>query len=82
MQAVTTKFLPVTNAKGARIVVRSQAKRIVVHWDDGCDVYDNHERAARSLLRQLGWLAFGEWVGGALPDDTGYAFVCVGKGGK
>lgn len=72
-QAVTTKYLGPTNHRGARIVVKCQAGRHVVSWDDALDVVANHERAALRLIATLGWS--GHWAGGALPDDTGYCFV-------
>jgi len=72
-QAVTTRYAGPTDHRGARIIVRSQAKRIAVSWDDALDVAANHERAALMLIAQLGWA--GHWAGGALPDGTGYCFV-------
>ena len=77
MQAIVTKFCPATNSNGSRISVRCQAKRITVPWDHALDVQANHEEAARQLATKLGWLSYGQWIGGALPDDSGYAFVCA-----
>jgi hypothetical protein len=79
MQAITTKFLGPTNASGARIKAKCQARAMVVSWDHALDVEANHAAAARALIARLGWDAdcYGKWHGGALPDDTGYAFVCV-----
>lgn len=72
-QAITTRYAGPTDHRGARVIVRSQAKRISVSWNDALDVAANHERAALILVAQLGWA--GHWAGGALPDGTGYCFV-------
>lgn len=77
MQAITTKFLPATNHQGSRILAKCQAKRITVPWDHALDEQANHEAAARQLATKLGWLSYGQWIGGALPDDSGYAYVCA-----
>lgn len=72
-QAITTKYLGPTNYRGSRIKARCQAGSIIVSWDHALDVFDNHIRAAKALADKLDWTA--DWVGGSLPDDTGYAFV-------
>lgn len=74
-QAITTKYLGPTDHQGARISVRCQATRITVAWDDGLDVEANHRAAALKLITRLGWDSARRWYCGALPDDTGYAFV-------
>jgi hypothetical protein len=72
MQAITTRFLPPTNHRGARIVARCQARRIVVPYEYGGDA---HAKAAEKLANLLGWK--GTWVGGGLPEGTGDCFVLV-----
>ena len=81
-QAIVTKYLGPTNNRGARIVARAYAKRMVVSWDHALDVAENHRMAAYALARKLNWLEPGngqkyEYVGGSMPDDTGYCFVQV-----
>lgn len=72
-QAITTRYAGPTDSRGSRVIARCQAKRITVPWDHALDAEANHTAAALELARQLGW--DGEWLGGGLPDDSGYAFV-------
>jgi len=81
MQAIVTKFLPATNHHGSRVLAKCQAKRMSVPWDHSKHVEENHGAAALALATALGWSDYGKWSGGALPDDSGYAFVCVPKEG-
>lgn len=81
-QAIVTKFLGPTNFRGSRVKATCQARSLTVAWDDAKDVDANHTQAARALADALGWLedtAGRRWSleGGAMPDDTGYAFVLV-----
>jgi len=75
MQAITTKYLGATDFHGSRVKAKAQAGSVTVPWDDALDVEDNHKQAADRLRFKLGWA--GTWACGALPDDTGYAFVKV-----
>lgn len=77
MQAIITKWLGPTDTRGSRIKVKCQAGSIVVSWDDGLGVEENHKAAAAVLIKKLGWDAdcYGKWSAGALPDGTGYAIV-------
>jgi len=81
-QCITTKFLAPTNSRGARVAARCQAKRIVVSWNDSLDVEANHRCAAMALVSFLSWPDAERWVGGSLPDDTGYAFVMTPARGR
>ena len=81
-QAITTKFHGPTNHNGSRVSATCDAGRIIVHWDDALDVFQNHQRAAFMLALKLGWgvavdnqvLPTAEyWIGGATKD--GYCFV-------
>jgi hypothetical protein len=74
-QAITTKYLGPTNHRGARVVAKSQAGRMTIHWDHALDAVDNHRNAARALAEHYGWTDHGKWVAGA-SYDTGYVFVC------
>ncbi len=77
MQAIVTKWLGPTNTKGSRIKVKCQAGTMIVPWDSGLGVEENHKAAAAILIAKLGWDqdCYGKWHAGALPDDTGYAIV-------
>jgi hypothetical protein len=80
MQAITTKYLGPTNTQGARIKATCDAGSITVpypHELSGQDVYVYAEAAAMVLVRKLGWECPEEaWIGGALPNQAGYVFVC------
>jgi hypothetical protein len=78
MQAIETRYLGATNYRGARVVVKAQAGRVVVSWDHALDVMENHRAAARAFATRYGWA--GTWRGGASSDGRGYVFVC-GAGG-
>ena len=76
MQAIETRYIGPSNVKGARIVARCDAKRIIVGWDHSLNSEDNHRAAARKLILQLGW--HGRWVSGAIPSlPSGYVHVNV-----
>lgn len=75
MQAIITKYHGATNTRGSRISARSQAGRKFYSWDYALGVEENHKAAAQQYASEMKWGR--EWEGGALPDDTGYAFVRV-----
>lgn len=57
MKAITTKYLPATNTKGARIAAfDGDGNRIVTSWDHGWNTEGNHRGAAAALCRKMGWL--------------------------
>lgn len=71
--AIQTRYAGPTNYRGARVIARAQAGRIVVPWDHALNVEDNHLAAARAFAAKWCWA--GTWHGGALVDGSGYAFV-------
>lgn len=73
MQAITTRFIPPTNTRGARISVRAAAGRMVVSWKHNMGVDENHDAAALAFLAKMDWT--GGWVGGSLPDGRGNVYV-------
>lgn len=77
MQAIQTKFLPVTDTKDNRVKAWCNAGSITVDWDDERNVENNHALAAQALAVKLGWTkkTHGGMYGGALPGDNGYCFV-------
>lgn len=68
MQAIQTKYLPVTNTKGSRIKATCAAKSITVGWDYGLNVEENHIQAAMLLVVELGWNV--ELKSGQLKDGS------------
>ena len=53
MQAIVTKYLCPTNAKGSRIQAKCEAMTIRVSYDDGLDLERNHEAVCVELCRLM-----------------------------
>lgn len=84
-QAITTKFLPPTYVKGARIKASCERGSITLSWSRG-DGRDNHTAAMRALLAKFrkedgrddnGWGNGDEWWGGATDKGDLIAWVYV-----
>lgn len=76
-QAIITKYLPVTNHRGARIRVMALAGRHTFPWRHELNSSENHYFAALEFAKELGWLTDCYLVGGGMHDNTGYCFVLV-----
>ena len=76
MQAIKTYFLPPTNYKGPRIVAVCEAKRVTYNWDADLGVEENHIKAAKKLMVELGWWKTSDIVTGSLKND-GYAHCLI-----
>ena len=84
-QAITTKFIPCTNAKCSRVKASCERGNITISWDHALNSSENHEKAVKELLTKFekediakwGQAMFskGTWFGGA--TETGYIFVQV-----
>lgn len=75
-QAITTKYLPLTNHKYARIKAKAYAGSITIEWDDELGIYANHAKAAQKLFEKLGWDSNAIIVGGTLPNgDCVYVII-------
>lgn len=72
-QAIQTKWLGPTNTRGSRVRAWCNAKALTVAWDHALNIEDNHKAAAMAVAEAMQW--DGEWFGGALPGEQGYAFV-------
>jgi len=72
-QAIVTKYLGPTNHRGSRVKATADAGSVTLSWDHALNSDANHIEAAKALARKLGWE--GEFVGGGMPGDSGYAFV-------
>lgn len=82
-QAIVTHYVGPTDYRGARVVARCQAGRVVVSWNYALDVDDNHEAAARKLAVRFGWLVDGIWVvGGGMPNGTGNVYLLLDVHGR
>jgi hypothetical protein len=72
-QAITTKYLGATNSRGSRIKVTCEATTVTVPWNNALGVEENHDAAARALIKKLEW--YGNWARGSLSDCVVY--VCL-----
>lgn len=73
-QAITTKYLGPTNARGSRVKATAAAGSVTLEWDDALNVEENHTLAAEALMARMGWKA--TLYRGGLPGG-GYCFVQV-----
>lgn len=55
MQAITTKYLPATNHKPARVKATATAGSVLVSYDSALRDDDAHKEAALALCRKFGW---------------------------
>lgn len=76
MQAIQTRYLGPTNARGARIKATAAAGSITIDYPHELSGQDCHAKAAQALVERLGWTGdyYGRLVGGQLPSGD-YAFV-------
>lgn len=61
---IRTRYEGPTDARGARIVARSEGRRATVAYDHRYMGQAQHERGARALMARRGWsgtLTAGEW---------------------
>ena len=79
MQAITTKYHPLTNHRDPRIsATTTMGIRRYYPFNSHGEYFDSHVVAARALCRELDWK--GEIVAGAL--KKGYVFVFVTSRGN
>ncbi len=75
-QAIETRYLRATNAKGARIKASAWGGSITIGYDYALDAQDAHKAAADALIAKMGWT--GTYAqGGNAKGDGGYYFVNV-----
>jgi hypothetical protein len=75
MQAIVTKYLPPSNTRGSRIRATADAGSVTILFPADIDGQAAHRVAAQALADKLGWGR--KYLGGSLPDNTGYVFVPV-----
>lgn len=72
-QGIQTKYFGPTDSRGSRVKVWAQAGVRYFSWDHALNPDQNHAAAAKMFATEWQWT--GHWLGGALPDGTGYLFV-------
>lgn len=55
MQAITTKVLLPTNTKGQRVKATCAARSVVISWEYGVGLDENHRLAAQALCDRMSW---------------------------
>lgn len=55
MQAIETKYLPVSNTKPSRFKATCSAGSIIINYDYAFNYEYNHILAAKALIEKLGW---------------------------
>jgi len=81
-KAIIAKYLPPTNTKSSRIVVKIDGRPSKTYsYHHGLNVADNLELFANRYNAELG-MDHEDYtlVGGELPGNAGHAFVTVRKG--
>lgn len=83
MQAIVTKFVGPTNAKGSRVKAKADAGTVTIGWDYGAsdgtewnEIEANHRAAAVALMDRLGWSEYLTISGsGSLPGNGADRYV-------
>ena len=83
MQAIITKYLPVTNSRGSRIKATCAAGSVTIAYPHELSGMDCHAKAAKALVNKLQWndANYGGLMGGQLPTGE-YVFVFNNESSK
>lgn len=79
-QTIQTKYIAPSNFRGARIKAKAaNGKVIVVSYDHGLNVDENHAKAAETLQEKMQWTGkhYGELIGGQNADGS-YTWIMTG----
>jgi hypothetical protein len=74
-QAIETKYLRATNARGSRIKATAWGGSVTIGYDHALDHQDAHRAAADALITKMGWR--GTFAQGGNAKGDGYVFVNV-----
>ena len=71
MQAIRTRYMGPTNAKGSRVQAKCEAKTIYIEWDDALNSEENHKAACDAIITRMGWNSphFGCSISGVFDGD-------------
>jgi hypothetical protein len=75
MQTISTKYLPATNFKSARVaaVASGARERVCLSWNTGLSCDENHRAAAKAICEKLEW--HGQLQGGHTAQGMVFVFV-------
>ena len=77
MQTIITKYLPITNTKGGRIMAKCEGGTVIIPDDHSLDTEGMHAKAAITLANKLGWK--GELISGSYKHDFYFNFLDSNK---
>ena len=85
MQTIETRFLGPNDHRGSRYkAIASGGMSLTIESDDALNSDQNHARAARALIRKLGWFhepargdRYGEWFSGGRKAGSVVWVCCV-----
>ena len=78
MQAIETKYIGPTSARGSRIKALCQADDVTVPYEYGANGSDGaHDLAAIALIRKMEW--WGVWARGGRACGNGNVYVCISR---
>lgn len=73
-QAITVKYLPVTNTKPSRWKATAAAGSVTISYEHAWDAAQNARVAAETLAGKFGWPNADKLVGGQMADGR-FVFV-------
>jgi len=81
MQAILTRYLPITSSRGSRIKAIAAAGSVTIPYPHELDTESAHRAAALALRERLDWTAdyYGDLATGQLPSGD-YCHVFVKRG--
>lgn len=78
MLAIITQYMPATNKLGARIIARAGKHKVTIPFPYvSSDMEICHREAAVAMCKKL--CLTGTLIAGDLPDENGFAFLCLSK---
>jgi hypothetical protein len=78
LQAIQTKYMGPTNFRGSRVKAECRAGSITLSWDDALNSDENHIKAAKALIKKLGWGFKILGAGSIKSSNKGYVFILGG----
>jgi hypothetical protein len=80
MEAIITKYVGPTSAKGSHVTAKCETARVRVPYDDELGTYENHAAAMQALCARQRWddeKLGGRWHAGEVVGGYAWVFVPV-----
>lgn len=81
MQAIQTRYYGPTNNRGSRIKAFCVAGSVIISYPNELSGQACHRKAAETLIAELGWVDYGQLIGGQTKTGD-YVFVFNNESGK